>query len=79
MARFWAKQLANMAITLFAVSFLVFVLNELSPGDVVRKIIGPYATQDQVERVTRQMGLDRPVLVRYFEWMGNALRGDFGQ
>jgi len=38
MARFWAKQLANMAITLFAVSFLVFVLNELSPGDVVRKL-----------------------------------------
>ncbi len=79
MARFWAKQLVNMAITLFAVSFLVFVLNELSPGDVVRKLLGPYATQDQVERMTQQMGLDRPVLVRYFEWMGNALQGDFGQ
>lgn len=79
MVRFWAKQILNMAITLFAVSFLVFVLNEYSPGDVVSKLLGPYANADQVERVTRELGLDRPVLVRYAEYMGNALRGDFGQ
>jgi peptide/nickel transport system permease protein len=79
MARYWAKQLLNMAITLFAVSFLVFVLNELTPGDVARKLLGPYATQDQVDRLTVQMGLERPVLVRYGEWMAHAARGDFGQ
>ena len=79
MTRYIARQLLNMAITLFAVSFLVFVLNELSPGDVARKILGPYATQDQVDILSKKMGLDRPVLVRYAEYMGNALRGDLGE
>jgi peptide/nickel transport system permease protein len=68
-----------MAITLVAVSFFVFALNELSPGDVARKLLGPFATQDQVDMLTREMGLDRSVVVRYLEWMGRALTGDFGQ
>lgn len=79
MARYLLKQMLNMAITLFAVTFIVFVLNELTPGDVVRKLLGPYANADQVEKVTREMGLDRPVLVRYAEYIANAARGDFGQ
>jgi peptide/nickel transport system permease protein len=78
MLRYTAKQLLNMALTLFAVSFLVFALNELSPGDVARKILGPYASESQVDHLTQQMGLDRPVMVRYFEYMGKALSGDFG-
>ncbi|MSP49493.1 MAG: ABC transporter permease [Alphaproteobacteria bacterium] len=78
MLRYSAKQLLNMALTLFAVSFLVFALNELSPGDVARKVLGPYASQSQVDYLTVQMGLDRPVLVRYAEYMGKALAGDFG-
>lgn len=79
MLRYVLKQLLNMAITLFAVTFIVFVLNELTPGDVVRKLLGPYANADQVEKVTREMGLDRSVTVRYLEYMANAARGDFGQ
>jgi peptide/nickel transport system permease protein len=79
MLQYAAKQLLNMALTVFAVSFLVFGLNELTPGDVAQKILGPYALQDQVDTLTKQMGLDRPVLVRYFEYMGKALRGDFGE
>jgi peptide/nickel transport system permease protein len=79
MLRYGLKQLLNMAITLFAVTFIVFMLNELTPGDVVRKLLGPYANADQVEKVTREMGLDRPVMVRYLEYMANAARGDFGQ
>ncbi len=78
MLRYSAKQLLNMALTLFAVSFLVFALNELSPGDVARKILGPYASESQVDHLTVQMGLDRPAIVRYFEYMGKALTGDFG-
>jgi peptide/nickel transport system permease protein len=78
MGRYLARQMLNMGITLFVVSFLVFTLNELTPGDVASKILGPYATQEQVDILNKQMGLDRPVLVRYAEYMGNALRGDFG-
>jgi peptide/nickel transport system permease protein len=73
------NQLLNVVVTLFAVTFLVFILNELSPGDVARKILGPYATADQVDKLTVEMGLDRPAFVRYLEYMGNALQGDFGQ
>ena len=79
MLRYAARQLLNMAITLFAVSFLVFILNELTPGDVARKILGPYALQDQVDTLTKAMGLDRPVIVRYFEYMRHALVGNFGE
>ncbi len=79
MLQYALKQLLNMSLTLFAVSFLVFVLNELTPGDVAQKLLGPYALQDQVDTLTKQMGLDRPVFVRYLEYMGKALRGDFGQ
>lgn len=79
MALYLTRQLINMLVTLVVISFLVFMLNELSPGDVARKILGPYAMQDQVDTLTKQMGLDRPVWVRYVEWIGNVLRGDFGE
>ena len=59
MLRYAGKQLINMALTLIAVSMLVFLLNEWTPGDVVSKLLGPYASQDQVDKVTREMGLDR--------------------
>ena len=78
MARFAAKHLAFLLLTLVAVSFLVFALNEYSPGDVARKELGAYATQDQVEALTRKLGLDRPVLVRYAEYLGRAAVGDLG-
>lgn len=79
MVRFIVRQLFNMALTLLAVSLLVFMLNEWTPGDVVSKLLGPYASQDQVDKVTREMGLDRPALVRYVDYMSNVLKGDLGQ
>lgn len=79
MSRYLSRQLLNVLVTLLAVSFLVFALNELTPGDVARKLLGPYASQDQVDRLYREMGLDRPLLVRYAEYIWNALHGDLGQ
>lgn len=73
------RQVGNMAITLVAITLLVFLLNELTPGDVASKILGPYATQEQVDHLTRQMGLDRPMAFRYLEFVGRALLGDFGE
>lgn len=78
MLRHIARQLLNMCATLLVVSFLVFALNELTPGDVATKLLGPYATQDQLDKLNSELGLDRPVFVRYVEYMGKALRGDFG-
>ena len=78
MARFVLKHLAFLLLTLLVVSFLVFTLNEFSPGDAARKILGAYATQEQVDLLTREMGLDRPVLVRYVEYLGKLASGDLG-
>lgn len=78
MLRYTARQLLNMAVTLFVVSFLVFMLNELTPIDVARKLLGPYATQDQVDILYKTMGLDRSAFSRYLEYAGNVLSGDLG-
>ena len=77
-ARFVLKHVAFLLLTLLVVSFLVFTLNEFSPGDVARKLLGAYATQEQVDILTRQMGLDRPVLVRYVEFLDRIASGDLG-
>src|SRR5207248_690705 len=79
MARFFAKHLLFLLLTLLVVSFLVFTLNEFSPGAVARKILGAYATQEQVDLLTTQMGLDRPLLVRYVDYVRAVLSGDLGQ
>src|SRR2546423_15353372 len=78
MARFVAKHLVFLLLTLLVVSFLVFALNEFSPGAVARKELGAYATQEQVDVLTRQLGLDRPLPVRYPEYLGKAHTGDLG-
>lgn len=78
MARFFLKHLLFLVLTLVVVSFLVFILTELTPGDVARKYLGAYATQEQVEILNKKMGLDRPVLVRYVEYVGRMLSGDLG-
>ena len=52
-ARFFAKHLVFLPSRMLVVSFLVFTLNEYSPGDVARKILGAFATQEQVDLLTR--------------------------
>ena len=78
MARFIAKHLLFLLLTMLVVSFLVFTLNEFSPGAVARKVLGAYATQEQVDILTKQMGLDRPLLVRYGAYLGAVAQGDLG-
>jgi peptide/nickel transport system permease protein len=78
MRLFLVKQLGSIALTLAVVSFLVFALNEFAPGDVARKLLGPFATAEQVASLTERLGLDRPVAVRYLEYMGRLLQGDLG-
>jgi peptide/nickel transport system permease protein len=75
---FFAKRLGYLVLTMFVVSFAIYMISEFTPGDVARKVLGPFATQHQVELLTEQMGLNRPVIVRYFEWVGRLLTGDLG-
>ncbi|MEX0808041.1 MAG: ABC transporter permease [Dongiaceae bacterium] len=78
MLRFFAKRLLDLLITMVAVSVIIFLLLEFTPGDVARKILGPFATVEQVALLTEELGLNRPVWIRYFEWVGQLLTGDLG-
>jgi peptide/nickel transport system permease protein len=78
MTAFFVKRLGLLLLTMVAVSFILFVFWELTPGSVARKVLGPFATQHQVDLLTEEMGLNRHFLIRYVEWIGNALQGDFG-
>jgi len=65
-------------LTLFVVSLGVFVLAQVIPGDLGRTMLGPYATPDQVAALNDELGLNRPVLERYGEWIGGFVTGDWG-
>jgi peptide/nickel transport system permease protein len=78
MIAFFAKRLLYLLLTMWVVSMMVYGLMEGTPGDVARKVLGPFATQDQVDRMTVQEGWDRPVVIRYVEWVGNLVQGDLG-
>lgn len=76
MTRLVAHRLVALLGVLFAVSILVFLMTSLLPGDPVRLIIGPDGTQEQYAEVESQLGLDRNVVVRYVDWLGDVVRGD---
>jgi peptide/nickel transport system permease protein len=78
MLAFLGKRLLSLIFTMLAVSALVFAAFEFTPGQVARKVLGPFATQDQVDQLTEKMGLNRPVFERYFEWLSNTFSGNLG-
>jgi glutathione transport system permease protein len=63
---------------LFMVSFAVFMMVRLIPGDPAAVMAGPGARTEDIERVRENLGLDQPLLVQYRDYIGNVLRGDFG-
>ncbi len=65
-------------VTLAFVSVLVFVAIRVLPGDPVLVMAGPEANPEVVARLRSAMGLDRPLLVQYVDWLGHALRGQLG-
>jgi peptide/nickel transport system permease protein len=79
MGRYVLRRLGLTAITLVLTSFAVFAAAEVLPGDVGRTILGPYASQQQVDELDHQLGADDPLVTRYFTWAGNFVRGDWGE
>jgi peptide/nickel transport system permease protein len=73
MLMFLGKRFAAMLLTMAAASFLVFAVCEFTPGSVARKSLGPFATQQQVELLTKRLKADDPLLVRYGRWAGVLL------
>jgi peptide/nickel transport system permease protein len=65
-------------LTLFAISILIFLSAEILPGDVAQTILGQSATPENLANLRVQLGLDKPPLERYTNWLFGVLRGDMG-
>src|SRR5437763_14538065 len=78
MTRYILKRLGLTVITLVIVSFVVFAASQLLPGDVGRTILGPYASQQQVDELDKSLGNDKPLPVRYWNWASDFVKGDWG-
>lgn len=77
--RLIVKRIGLALITLLLVSAVIFTISGLLPGDAAQEALGQGATPAQVAALRHEMGLDRPALVRYAEWLGGIVRGDPGQ
>lgn len=72
------KKTGTLIITLLIVSFLSFLLSVI-PGDAARSKLGTEATEEQVEALQKEMGLDKPIVVQYGIWLKNFVTGDMGE
>lgn len=64
---------------LIGMSFLVFLLMQLAPGDPVTLLLGEDAEPHEIEEVTREWGLDQPIIVQYWQFVSQAVQGNFGE
>ena len=78
MLRYTLKRIVGVLPTLIIVVTFVFFFVRMIPGDPARLVAGEQATLDAVEAVRIQLGLDKPIHVQYFKYVGGLLRGDLG-
>lgn len=78
MSKYVLKRLLHIIPVLIGVTFLVFVLLSLSPGDPAQAILGVGAKPEELAMMREQLGLNDPLLLRYLRYMGGVLKGDFG-
>jgi hypothetical protein len=76
--RYVAARLIQLLFVLTGVSVVVFIAMHLLPGDVAQLLLGDHATNEQLQRLREQLGLDQPVWVQYARFMRDALSGDLG-
>jgi peptide/nickel transport system permease protein len=72
------RRLLALIPVLAVVSVVIFAIIHLTPGSPARAILGPEASAQQVAALSERMGLNRPLVVQYVDWLGDALRGDLG-
>jgi len=77
MARYLLKRLGQAVLTLIAISIIVFALARIS-GDPLNLIMPEWATEEDFQAMAEKLGLDQPLYIQYFKFMGSVLQGDFG-
>lgn len=82
MGKYVGKRLLSLVPILLGITFLTFLLLYIAPGDPAQKRLssnsGVAVTQEQIDNMREEMGLNRPFLVQYGSWLGHALTGDLG-
>ena len=78
MLKYIGKRLLQMIPVLLGVSFIIFSLMEITTGNPARQLLGPDATDEAVAAMEEELGLNDPFLVRYVNYIGGVLHGDFG-
>ncbi len=76
--RYIAKKLLTLILTLLLVSLLAFFAFQIIPGDPAIKMLGTQATPEKIAALQAKLGLDQPMLIRYFKWLGDFFFGDMG-
>lgn len=76
---FFIKRIIQLLVTLFLVSLITFAAFSIVPGDPARIMLGATASEAKVAALREELGLNRPLPVRYASWLGGALTGDLGE
>lgn len=76
--KYAAKKILTLIITLFIVSLLAFLAFQVVPGDPTTKLLGTEATPEAAAALRAELGLDKPILTRYWDWLTAFLTGDLG-
>lgn len=79
MGRYIFRRILSLIPVLIGVSFLVFIIMHLAPGDPAEIILGPKATTEALAELRSQLGLDLPWYVQYLRWIGKVFVGDWGR
>lgn len=72
------RRLLILVIVVFAVTLIAFSMVHLTPGDPARIVAGINASQEDIDRISEKLGLDKPLYVQYLDYMNGLIRGDFG-
>lgn len=79
MLKYIVKRLGLAILTVFVVTTAIFFMTNILPGDPATRILGNLAEPENVAKLRKDMGLDRPLLVQYWNWLANTVSGDFGK
>ena len=79
MLRYTVRRLLQLVLVLFVLSLLLFIWLRSLPGGPVTALLGERATPEKRAELTAVLGLDQPIFVQYFKFLGRVLQGDFGQ
>ncbi|RPJ37468.1 MAG: ABC transporter permease, partial [Deltaproteobacteria bacterium] len=78
MRNFIIRRLMETSISIVIVSIIAFSLVQLVPGDPVLSLVGTETHEEEIQRLRKEMGFDKPLVVQYAHWVSKVAQGDFG-